>query len=322
MKKRITLLLILLPLTFFGQANKLFRQALKATDLNQKIALYNQVIELEPENLDAYFYRGIAKNDLGDYYAAIVDYSKIIVAKPDADTYFNRANSRYSLKDLEGAKEDYKKAIEMDPYFVDALYSLACTNFDLGDFELALTNFNKVIKIQPYHQNAYHLRARIYSDLKDHKKALQNYSMAILITPSADSYYNRGVYLMEINYYKKANSDLSKSIRLNGNNGFAYFYRGASQLLLGKFKNSISDFSTALKYDDLDFDAMIGLSIAYYKLNEFNLTKLYLDKAIKILETNNETKKGIDLFENTYWYQNQYYYFYETYEKLKIHITN
>ncbi len=316
MKRHFTLILIVFPLIIFAQANKIFRQALKSTDLNERIELLTQAIELEPKKLDAYFYRGLAKNDLGDYYGAIVDYSKVIVAEPDADTYFNRGNSRYSLENFEGAKEDYQKAIELDPYFVDAHYSLGCANYDLGDYETALKNFNNVIKIQPYYSKAYTLTANIFSFQKEYKKALLDYSLAVSIDPNAETYYNRGVFYMKINYYKKAKSDLSSSIRLNGNNGFAYFYRGASELLLGKYKPALSDFLTALKFDDLDFDAMLGLAMTYYRLKDIPNSKLYFNKAKDILQTNTEAKEGIDLFENTYWYQNQYYFFKEAFVKL------
>lgn len=316
MKKHFTLTLIVFPLLFFAQANKLIRQALKSTDLNEKIEILNEAIKLEPQKLDAYFYRGLAKNDLGDYYGAIVDYSKVIVEEPDADTYFNRGNSRYSLENFEGAKEDYQKAIELDPYFVDAHYSLGCANYDLGDYETALKNLNDVVKIQPYYSKAYTLAANIFSFQKKHKKALFDYSLSVSIDPSAETFYNRGVFYLSINYYKKAKSDLSASIKLNENNGFAYFYRGTSQLLLGKYKNAISDFSTALKFDDSDFDAMLGLAITYYKLKDTGNTKLYLNKVKNILQSNTEAKEGIDLYENTYWYQNQYYFFKETISEL------
>ena len=194
MKKRIILILFFTPILIYSQANRYIRQALNTSDLNERIELLTKAIELEPEKLDAYFYRGIAKNDLGDYYGAIVDYSKVIVEEPDADTYFNRGNSRYSLENFEGAKEDYKKAIELDPYFVDAHYSLGCANYDLGDYDAALTNFNTVIKIQPYYAKAYNLRANIYSFQKKHKEALKDYTMGVLVDPSADTYYNRGVF--------------------------------------------------------------------------------------------------------------------------------
>ncbi|WP_158844079.1 tetratricopeptide repeat protein [Algibacter sp. L1A34] len=316
MKKYFTLILVALPILIFGQANKLFRQALKTEDLNERIELLTQVIALESDKLDAYFYRAIAKNELGDYSGAIIDYSKIIISQPDADSYFNRGNARYSLEDFEGAREDYKYATKMDPDFLDAIYSLGCANFDLGDYNEAIAVFNQLLTKEPYYAKAYGLRALSFENLENYKQALKDYTVAVLMDPSADTYYNRGVFLLSINYYKKAKNDFSTTIRLNKNNGFAYFYRGTSYLLLGKYKNAITDFEMALKFDALDFDAMLGLSMTYYKLKDVPNTKLYFDKAKNILQSNGSTKLDILLFENTFWYKNQFYFFNEIHKEL------
>ncbi|WP_345193991.1 tetratricopeptide repeat protein [Algibacter agarivorans] len=308
MKKQILTLLTIVPLLTFGQANKLYRKAMRSTDLNQKITLLTQVIDLEPKNLDAYFYRGLAKNDLGDYNGAIVDYSKIIVDQPDADTYYNRGNSRYSIKDFAGAKEDYAKAFMLDENFTDALYSLACVKYDLGDYEAAIKDFSSVIKTVPNQPKTYTLRAHAYKATENYMNALQDYSTAILIEPSADSYYNRGVFFMDIKYYEKANNDLNMALRLNKNNAYAYFYRGASHLLLGKFNEAISDFSKAIEFDSTDFDAYLGLAIAQFKINDTDHAKLNFHRANDILSIG-KSITNIQQYSNTYWFQNQYFYF-------------
>ncbi|MDB4273925.1 tetratricopeptide repeat protein [Algibacter sp.] len=308
MKKHIILLLIISPIFGFAQANKLFRQATRTNNLSEKISLLTQVIELEPRNLDAYFYRAIAKNDLGDYRGAIVDYSKIIVEEPDADTYFNRGNSRYSLKDFTGAKEDYGKAFMLDENFIDALYSLACVKLDLEEYEKAIKDFTGVIKQVPDNYNTYMLRASAYKALEQFTNALNDYSMAILIEPNADNYFNRGVFLMDIKYYQDANTDLTKSLRLNNNNSFAHFYRGASNLFLGKFNDAISDFSEAIKFDSMDFDAYLGLAMAHLKDNDTTRAKLNFNKANAILIPSKKVST-IEQYNNTYWFHNQYFYF-------------
>ncbi|MDA9070353.1 tetratricopeptide repeat protein [Arenitalea sp.] len=308
MKKHIILLLIICPIFGFAQANKLFRQATRTNNLSEKISLLTQVIKLEPQNLDAYFYRAIAKNDLGDYRGAIVDYSKVIVEEPDADTYFNRGNSRYSLKDFTGAKEDYAKAFMLDENFIDALYSLACVKLDLEEYEKAIKDFTGVIKQVPDNYNTYMLRASAYKALEQFTNALNDYSMAILIEPNADNYFNRGVFLMDIKYYQDANTDLTKSLRLNNNNSFAHFYRGASNLFLGKFNDAISDFSEAIKFDSMDFDAYLGLAMAHLKVNDTTRAKLNFNKANTILIPSKKVST-IEQYNNTYWFHNQYFYF-------------
>ncbi len=291
-----------------GQSKKVYRKALRTVDLNEKIKLLNEVIALEPKNFDAYFYRAIAKNDLGDYHGAIVDYSKILVTAPDADTYYNRGNSRYSLKDYTGAKEDYQKAYDLDANFIDALYSVACTKYDLEEFKEAITDFTKVIKAAPNQPKAYTLRAHSYVALKEHKKALKDYTTAIFLESSADNYYARGVFYLDVNFYKKARTDFSIALKLNDKNSYAYFYRGVSNLLLGKYNHAVTDFSTALKIDETDFDALIGLALAYYNLNDANTSNLYLKKAKDILSSDQNTTLNA-LYINTYWHQKQFYYF-------------
>lgn len=308
MKKLILTLFVFIPLLSFGQVNKLYRKALRSTDLKEKISLLNEVIKLEPKNLDAHFQRGLAKNDAGDYYGAIVDYSKIIVEQPDADTYYNRGNSRYSIKDFTGAKEDYAKAYMLDENFIDALYSLACVRYDLEEYERAITDFSKVIKVASTQPKLYTLRASAYKALEKYTEAAKDYSTAILIEPTSDHFFNRGVFLMDIKYYQNANEDLTNALRLNRNNAYAYFYRGASNLLLGKFTDAVSDFSEAIKFDTMDFDAYLGLAIAYYKINDTTKAKSNFERANEILSLGNDIS-SINQYNNTYWFQNQYYYF-------------
>ncbi len=315
--KKIALLLPLLAISFttFAQVGKLLREAKNTTDLNKQITLCNEIIALDNKNLDAYFLRALAKNDLGNYHGAIVDYSKIIVLKPDADTYFNRGNSRYNLLDFEGAKDDFLNAYKLDPYFIDALYSLAHTQVDLEDYENALKSINTFIKLAPEEAKGYTLRALIFAHTDNYKNAISDYSMAILVAPSAESYLNRGIYYLNINYYKKANSDFKTALQIDKTNSFAYFYKGATGVLLGKYTTAIKDFNKALEFDTFDFDALLGLAIAYLKANDTTNAKLYYGKAAQIVSPN-AAISHVETFENSFWYANTYYFFVNSYSDL------
>lgn len=325
MKKSLSITLTLISLISFGQANKLFRKAKITSDLTEKITLLSQVISLEPKNLDAYFFRAIAKHDIEDYGSAIVDYSKIIVEEPDADTYLNRGNSRYGIGDYEGAKKDYSKAFELDRNLINAKYSLGCVKYDLGDFNGAFLDFNSIIRNYLYKQNNLALpiyiyksilmRALVYEALGNNLKAIQDYSVIISIKPNAENHYNRGRLLINMKFYQQAHTDFTKSLSLNKNNAYAYFYRGASNLFSGKFMKAISDLSEAVKLDALDFDAYLGLAIAYNQVNDPNNAKLNFEKANTILSIGKNIKT-IEQYKNTFWFQNQYFYFNTNVNKL------
>lgn len=316
MKKLLFLTALLISgFTTFAQANKLMRQAERSTNLQERIELCNQVIALEPKNLDALFLRGLAKNDSDDFYGAIVDYSKILVVEADPDTYYNRGNSRYALKDFQGAKEDFEKAYEMDNNFIDALYSMGCAQYDLGDFEEAIKTFGKVSLADPTDTKAIYRRADCFNALKQYRNALNNYTLAVNIDRNSLAYYNRGVFLMHIKYYKDALNDFEKSIRRDNTNTGAYFFRGTAQLFLGEFLKAVDDYNTTLKFDSLDFDAMLGIAITYYELNDIEKAKSYFEKASNTIDPNH-TIEGIDKFKDSFWFSEQYYYFSEAYKAL------
>lgn len=315
-RKIFFIILILLPTLSYTQPKKLYRKALRTTDLKEKIELLNQVIALEPKNFDAFFYRGIAKNDMEDYYGAILDYSKILIYKPDADTYYNRGNSKFNLQDYLGAKNDYENALKLDSLFIDAQYNLACSKYYLEDYIGSITDLTKIIKINPSEAKFYVQRANALLELKKYKLALQDFSMGILINPNANNYYNRGLTHLNINYYKQAKKDFDKSLSIETDNPSAFFYRGASHLLLGKYKKAISDFKTTLHYNALDYEAILGLALAYFKMNDFPKAKSLLKKAKGIIQSNETKNTGIDLFKDTFWYQNQFYFFKQNFNEL------
>lgn len=306
LKYFLTTTFLIISLTVFGQARKLIRQAGRASDLKTKIELYSQALKLEPENLDALFYRALAKTEQGDLSGAIVDYSKIILIKPDPDTYFNRGNIRYSLKEFEGAKEDYKKAFELDPQFVDALFSLACVEFDMQEYKSAIDNYTKVAALNPYYPKVFTLRASAYNALEDYKKAILDYTTAVLMSGTPEAYLDRGRCFLGINYYKEAYIDFNKAAKLDSSNSYAYFYRGTAALLLGGFDDAVSDFKKALSFDSEDFDALLGLAITYLRQGDTNYAKLNFQKAKEVLEV---TSDDPEAYANTFWYQNQYFFF-------------
>jgi tetratricopeptide (TPR) repeat protein len=308
MKKQI-IILFLLPLLSFGQANKFFRQGQRSTDPKEQIDLFSKAIDLDSKHLDAYFYRAIAKDNIGDYNGAILDYTKVIFYEPDADPYYNRGNSKYKLQDYFGAKEDYEKAVELDPEFIEARFSLAYAKYELEDYEGAIIDLDKVVKAYPRFGDAHRLSAFCNMALKKQLEAIRDFSLVIFINSTAEAYYNRGALYMDINYYKKANQDFSDALKIDSEYAGAHFFRGVSYYFLGKYDRAISNFNTAISADNLDFDAYLGLAFTYYKTGDLPNAKLNFQKVKNILSVNTSSEIDKTLFANTYWYLNQYYLF-------------
>lgn len=313
--QRFIFLALVIPLLSFGQANKLVRQGLKSTSYNEQIQLFTQAIELEPNNLDAYFYRGLAYQNLGNYTAAILDYTKVIFYKPDADTYYNRGNSKFAMQDFEGAKEDYSKALNLNKELFDAIYNLGLAKFYLEDYKGAISEFDKILKDFPRDAKSYNQKALAYMELNNYEEAFKNFALNILLNPDSNAYSSRGFALLTISYYKEAQTDFYKAIQLDRNNLPSYFYLGVAQLFLGEFASSATAFKESIKFDAQDFEAHLGLAMAQYKANDKEQAKISFEKAKNIINSiTSETT--IDVFRDTYWYKNQLFYFQEIFKEL------
>ena len=93
----------------------------KYTAPKKAIEYLNNAIRLQPDYADAYYSRGFAYNDLGQYQSAIKDYNKAIRLKPnDAIAYSNRGKAYAKLGHKQLAIKDFNEAIRLQPDYVNA----------------------------------------------------------------------------------------------------------------------------------------------------------------------------------------------------------
>ena len=108
------------------------------------IADYTRAIEINPRYANAYNNRGNTKYELEDYYGAIADYTRAIEINPRYDkAYYNRAISKRKLEDYYGAIADYTRAIEINPRYVDAYYNRGFAKKNLGDMQGACADWRE-----------------------------------------------------------------------------------------------------------------------------------------------------------------------------------
>ena len=118
-------------------------------DLKGAIFDYTKVLEIDPQDSHAYYIRGIAKNELGDYEGAIADYNKVIEIRPDADAYAKRALVKKQQKDYQGAIADFENAkmyclTDCNPKIY---YYLGITKEESGDQQGACNDYKKAASL-------------------------------------------------------------------------------------------------------------------------------------------------------------------------------
>lgn len=120
----------------------------KEEEGGKPIADYNKAIELAPDSADAYYNRGDAYDEMGEYGKAIADYNKAIQLNPNlASAYYNRGCAYGEIGAYDKAIADYNKAIELNPNDSLAYYNRGLAYSKRGEVPKAVSDLEKCVEL-------------------------------------------------------------------------------------------------------------------------------------------------------------------------------
>ncbi len=115
---------------------------------DNSVADRNKAIELAPDSADAYYNRGDAYDQMGEYGKAIADYNKAIELDPHhASAYYNRGCAYGEIGAYDKAVADYDKAIELNPNDSLAYYNRGLAHSKRGEASKAVSDLVKCIEL-------------------------------------------------------------------------------------------------------------------------------------------------------------------------------
>jgi tetratricopeptide (TPR) repeat protein len=184
-------------------AHKCFAKALDDKGRNEEaFNHYNQSIRLNPHYADAYLFRGIFFDKLGQYQLAVEDYNNAIGLSPDyVDAFYNRGVSYAAIGQYQQAYDDYNKAISRNPDYAVAYNARGAIYLKFGQYRQAIEDFNRAIQLNPADVKVYNNRGILYTNLGQQQLAIEDFSTAISLKDDyANAYNNRAfVYLNQGN---------------------------------------------------------------------------------------------------------------------------
>lgn len=113
-----------------------------------------------------YTERGSRAHQRNEYDVALADYDVAIQLEPDdAQAYFNRGLVKIELKRYEEALTDFDQAIDLNPNNADAYNNRGGVNTTLENHRAALTDYDEAIRLNPKHLGAYYHRGSLQASL-------------------------------------------------------------------------------------------------------------------------------------------------------------
>ena len=210
--------------------------------------------------------RGLLYLHEGDYHPAVCDiaiqeFNYAIEQVPDyADAYNYRAMAYNYVGNYDQAIADYDRAIEFQPADFRVYNNRGIAYFNREDYDRAITDLNEAIRLCPSHTVAYLNRGSIYHVMADvtgeYGKALEDYDNAVRLCPNyVDDFINDQFLLVYgTDSIEKAIKLLDSVINPLGESADAYYYTGVKVLFENDRLSAERYFQIALKlgYGDCD----------------------------------------------------------------------
>jgi len=265
---------LLSVLTQSADARAIVRSAIRELD---------RAIELRPDVGRYYDARGLAYFRLGEFEAAIQDFSQVLELGEDARAYYNRAVARQKIVEMRDdlapqevdmllgqAIEDYNKAIELSPQDADVLYNRGNAHLGRQEYQEAIDDYTRAIALNPDEAEPYfnravafeHIGGSRYSDEGGLKQAISDYTLAIERSPNYfDAYFNRAVCLEHVagqrysvpEMTRLAVEDYTVAIRLRPREAKVFLNRAWAYRSLGEHQKAKLDAKRSLQLTSDEF---------------------------------------------------------------------
>lgn len=154
----------------------------------------DQVLQIDPQNAEAFFMAGRVALDKGDTTAAVASFQKSVKINADNVDAWMFLGRIYSNKNNPEAVQFFDNALRVDSNNIDARLYLGMFYKRRGEFDKAFHVYRDIINRNPDYSDAYFDMGMIYLEADSLDKAYTNFDIAIKTDPIfIKAYYWRGV---------------------------------------------------------------------------------------------------------------------------------
>lgn len=233
-------------------ANIYYDRALNYVNLrqfNEAFDDFNQSIILDPTSYRTFYARAVLRHYiLEDYKGAIEDYTETVnINARDASAFYNRGLAKFNLGQYIEAKENIRKAYELIPLNYEYFFSYK----NLGFYLDSIAYIDSLLATNPSNAEILGKRGELNMSMGLYNKAINDLNEALKVAAgNANLYFIRGkVFTMQGNF-TSATRDFSTAISLDSKNAY-YFYRRATlkHYFPRDYDGAVQDYTKALEID-------------------------------------------------------------------------
>ncbi len=245
------------------------------------VVLYNKVLEIEPNNINAVTLLGTLNLQKGNHDLACVLLRKSLSLKPDNAVVHNNLGSALQISgNFHEAIKHYKMAIELKPDYDDVYYNLGNTLQACNLLEEAIVIYKHAITLKPNDADIHNNLANVLRKSGKHDEALNSYKQAAILKPhNAEILSNLGTALQELGNLDEAIINYKKAIKLKPDNAKAHCNLGTALKKQCKLEEAVKSHNRAIELKPDFVEAYNNLGTALQSLNRLDEAIINYKKA-------------------------------------------
>ena len=245
---------------------------------------FDRSVRLNPVFTSGWHYRGITESRFGNYEQALTDLQQAIDLRPGyVGLYFSRGVTYFLAQQFDNAIGDFDKYIRQEPKDPSAYLNRGASWLFLGDTLKAVQDYNKAIKLDRFDPEGYVRRGRLYAAQKRYDLAMTDMDRAIeLDTANTFAYFNRAIMLYEQERYKEAMNALNRVLQDEPGNALTLYNRGLIHAQLGAYEDALDDMDRVLNINPDNVLAIFNRASIFIELGQYQNALEDYDRAIEL----------------------------------------
>jgi tetratricopeptide (TPR) repeat protein len=235
-------------------------ELMDSADPKEVMKYFDQVLAIDPENLNGLNNKGYLLNIQGRCDEALVYLDKALLIDANfLHALVNKGNSFCNLKRYDEAMNCYDKALEIDYKNFNALNNKGYALLTIGDFTKAQKYLDKAFKIEPENPLVLYNKGLFYEKKGEYKEALKWYNKLLSIKSNHINALNaKGRTLYKIDKEDEAILVFDQVLDIDSSNMDGLTNKGVYLL---KYSQKEKDFEEALRY----FDKVLSINPEHFE---------------------------------------------------------
>ncbi len=225
-------------------------ELIKKQKFEEAIEIFDKYLEIDPVNLDAWYFKATALHNLNQFEDEILCYDKIMEIEPSTAAWYNKGFALGILGKYEEAIECYKKVLELNPEDAEAWLNQGLAFYNLQKFEETLECYTKITDLYPEHKEAWYRKGMTAGVLKRFEEAIRYHEKALEVDPNfINALFSKGMVLEMLGKHSEAIIYYDKTLEIDSTFIHAWYRKGIALVGLGDYEEAIKCMKAALEID-------------------------------------------------------------------------